>query len=109
MVPLLDKVKVSREVAEELDKIKRPALLIHKIATSEPDECKKQFGNLTFDELIRALYIGYEINETPVEKFNYFYNKYSQSDLMFEKDFLGGMLAVAKWFDLPVKGREVNE
>ncbi|WP_342442869.1 hypothetical protein MHB65_06905 [Lysinibacillus sp. FSL K6-0075] len=102
----MDKVKVSREVAEELDKITKPAMLIHQIATSEPIECIDRFGNLTFDELIRALYIGYEVNETPVEKFNYFFDKYSQSDIMFEKDFLGGMLAVAKWFDLPVKGRE---
>lgn len=58
------------------------------------------------EDAIQICFGIYEVERTPVEQFNFFYDKYSQSNLQLEKDFLGGMLAVAKWFDLPVKGRE---
>lgn len=108
----MDKVKVSREIANSLDYVTRTfsneAIIYAHV--KEPNswalDKNRALNGLELDTLIRSLYIGYEVEETPVEKFNYFYDKYSQSNLMFEKDFLGGMLAVAKWFDLPVKGRE---
>lgn len=108
----MSKVKVSREISGALDHVTRTfsneAIIYAHV--KEPNSLvldkNRALNGLELDMLIRALYIGYEVEETPVEKFNYFYDKYSQSNLMFEKDFLGGMLAVAKWFDLPVKGRE---
>ncbi|WP_342557322.1 hypothetical protein [Lysinibacillus sp. FSL P4-0201] len=108
----MDKVKVSRDVADALDHVTRTfsneAIIYAHVTKPEGwllDE-NQALNRISLDMLIRALYIGYEVNETPVERFNYFYDKYSQSDILFEKYFLSGMLAVAKWFDLPVKGRE---
>lgn len=112
MVSLMDKVRVSREVADALDHVTRTfsneAIIYAHVTKPEGWllDHNRALNRISLDMITRALYIGYEVNETPVEKFNYFYDKYSQSDIMFEKDFLGGMLAVAKWFDLPVKGRE---
>jgi hypothetical protein len=59
--------------------------------------------NISPFQLAVILINGYEVEETPKEKFNYFYDKYSKSDIQFEKDFLNGMIAVAEWFDLDVK------
>ncbi|GLC89372.1 hypothetical protein [Lysinibacillus piscis] len=57
-------------------------------------------------DAVQICFGNFVVKRTPVEEFNFFYNKYSESTVQFEHDFLNGMLAVAKWFDLPVKGRE---
>ncbi len=77
---MAEKVKVSREVAKELEQVKQPSVVVFKVA-SLPDECKERFGNLTFDELIRALYIGYEIEETPAEKLKDLFGKLADYDI----------------------------
>lgn len=73
---MTEKVKVSREVAQELKQVKQPSVIIFKMAVSEPDEYKARFGDLTFDELIRALYIGCEIKQTPEEQFISWYKDF---------------------------------
>lgn len=112
MVKLMDKVQVSREISDALDYV--TSRFNNEVIIDAHVRCpngwvldsNRALNNMELDTIIRALYIGYEVKETPVETFNYFYDKYTESNIMFEKDFLGGMLAVAKWFDLPVKGRE---
>ncbi|GLC88232.1 hypothetical protein [Lysinibacillus piscis] len=58
------------------------------------------------EDAVQICFGNFVVKRTPVEEFNFFYNKYSESPVQFEHDFLNGMLAVTKWFDLPVKGRE---
>lgn len=79
---------------------------------SDIDEHKKRFGNLTFDELIRALYIGYEIEQTPEENVAEQYRNRSE---LFERfgnseDFgvMKGIEIVAKAFGLKIEGVDVK-
>ncbi|MDC6268041.1 hypothetical protein [Lysinibacillus fusiformis] len=116
---MVKKVQVSREVAdaaEVCNKFSRAMLISHVSSIyagfTMVDKSSTRLAkllvkdNYELEEVIQICFGEYEVKETPVERFNYFYDKYSRSDILFEKDFLGGMLAVAEWFDLPVKGRE---
>lgn len=113
-----EELKVSREVKEARESVLKTWTLteVFNICTADYDLNRESiktlrvwhYGNNDEGEGLMNLLLGnYEVKETPEEKFNYFYDKYSQSDIQFEKDFLNGMLAVAKWFELGVKG--VNE
>ncbi|MFF2179384.1 hypothetical protein ACFVT8_23475 [Lysinibacillus sp. NPDC058147] len=115
---MAEKVKVSREVKEARELLLKTWTLteVFKSSTADHEVCHEHIKTLSKwhlennDEgegLMNLLLGNFILVETPEEKFNYFYDKYSQSDLQFEKDFLNGMLAVAKWFELGVKG--VNE
>ncbi|AVK85296.1 hypothetical protein C3943_18070 [Lysinibacillus sp. B2A1] len=116
---MIEKVKVSREIAEaaEICSAFSRAMLISDVSSiyagfTMADKSSTRLAkllvkdNYELEDAIQICFGEYEVKETPVERFNYFYDKYSQSDILFKKDFLGGMLAVAEWFDLPVKGRE---
>jgi len=65
----------------------------------------KELNLLSLDEMAQALIAGYEVKETPEEKYNRFYEKYSKSSNQFETDFLSGMIFVAELFELDVDGR----
>lgn len=87
----MEKVKVSLEVANAMKELES-------WIGGDKDRVDKVL------KVAELLAYGYEVEQTPEERFNYFYDKYSKSNIQFEKDFLNGMLAVAKWFNLDVKG-----
>ncbi|MGE7114350.1 hypothetical protein [Lysinibacillus sp. NPDC047702] len=111
-----EKVNVNRTVADALDVLVRKYgadRLIEKFSNYKQQcvthdtrnvDLLAPISHLSNYELAEILVFGYKISESPEERFNYFYEKYSKSDLRFEQDFLNGMLAVAEWFGLDVKG-----
>lgn len=112
---MAEKVKVSREVKEARESLLKTWTLteVFKSTTADHEVSHELIKKLSKwnsennDEgegLMNLLLGNYVLVETPEEKFNYFYDKYSKSHIQFEKDFLNGMLAVAEWFDLDVKG-----
>jgi len=113
---MAEKVKVGSEVAEALRDLfsrssdvysKEEIFKIHYKAVNEGEEWSggtwQHLNKLSMSEMAQAMFVGYEVEETPEEKFNYFYDKYSKSKIQFERDFLNGMIAVAEWFNLDVK------
>jgi len=64
----MEKVKVSQEIANAIKNIKQPegAIEHHVMRRNFVTEKKKALNSLTLDELIRAIYVGYEV----VEKFS---------------------------------------
>ncbi|HHT7042067.1 hypothetical protein B4087_1133 [Bacillus cereus] len=111
-----EKVKVKREVADALrdlfsrkseDYSRDEILKLHYRALMEGrvwrGEIWEHLNKLSMSEMAQAMFIGYEIEQTPEETFNYFHDKYSKSNIQFERDFLNGMIAVAEWFNLDVK------
>lgn len=114
---MVKKVYVSREVKEARSSVLKTWTIteVFNMCTADFDVCQEHIKTLrkwhyeNNDEgegLMNLLLGNYEVKETPEEKFNYFYDKYSESTLQFEQDFFNGMMAVAEWFDLSVKGRE---
>lgn len=103
-----EKVKVSQKVADELKQVKEPSAAVFKMAhCDDADEYKKHFGNLTFDELIRALYIGYEIEETPEEELARIYQSHKVEVCMSDPHFNRGIKTALHVLGIKIKG--INE
>ncbi len=80
----LDKVQVSREISDALDYVTRR--FNNEVIIDAHVRCpngwnldsNKALNGLDLDILIRALYIGYEVELTPEEKVLEYFNKYKK-------------------------------
>lgn len=108
------KVKVSKEVAETLDDILAYYKPVDIVATSArngwEERGAKNFGflnarHLDLDTLIKAVYFGYEIEQTPADKVaEYYLMSVGQANSAYRKGIKDDIEFVTKAYGLKIEG-----
>lgn len=104
-----EKLKVDFNTYEALNGVQRlgnEAILRHHYVAKHDgfpwNNYAEPLNALSLEEMARAVINGYELCETPADKFNRMYLKYINSTIQFEQDFANGMKYAADLFGLDV-------
>lgn len=108
---MTEKVKVSKEVAEVIEILKDAKRPLHEMVKHYLNDDFiwtlefKCLDNLSNDDFIRALYVGYEVEQTPEEKILAEYNWHKPFDCSIEGGiYREGMKFVLNAYNIRIKG-----
>lgn len=101
-----DKVKLTKEQAEKIEKLldyHTRDRIVNDFVTAE----NRSKEGLTLDVLIKALYIGYEVDQTPEEQLVDFFNEQINTDGYNQMATEAAIVKVLDILNIKVKG--INE
>ena len=98
-----DKVVLTQEQADKVDSLSKShtkeRIISDFVRTAELNKL-----GLTLDQLIRALYIGYTVEETTEEKLLYCYSETSSINEDFREGYRAGIRGTLKILNIEIKG-----
>jgi hypothetical protein len=98
-----EKVKLTAEQAKKIIQLQKDYTnerTVSEFITTNPAARKE----LTLDTLIRALYIGYEVEETPEERIKETFERFESSEVGREVGFAGGIKFVLNELGIKIDG-----